>query len=475
MPSAILKDPTTYEHVDPAVVGNARIIPMSNQAGQSNLRRRLAEAGLEVAPGDPALARILEQVKAREAEGYSYDTAQASFELLARAELGLLPDFFEVKRYRVTVERRKNKYNQMVSLSEAVVVVKVDGEKKLSVSESHGRDRIGSRPGQRAVEGAGEGSGPLPGGDRRHAAGRFQGAHHARRDRGRDPRHHRQRGRAGAALVHRGRERQHRGRELRGAAGRDPLEADPRRGNGWGDGMTEMEALAILHAEMPRQGPGTAEDVLWALETLGLEGTVRIVDAGCGPGADLETLAQALPEARITGIDMFPHLAEEARQRLRSFPNVTVKTGDMTRLEGQVDLIWCAGALYFLGVTEGLTGWRDALAAGGAVAFSEPVLPEGPRDVAEEFWADYPAITDWSGLEARVRDAGYHVLASRNIVGEGWAEYQEAQAARIAMLTTDADPVSQLATVLAAAAREVALWRRAPEQIRYALVLARPD
>ncbi|RKF13005.1 citramalate synthase [Roseovarius spongiae] len=134
--SAILKDPATYEHIDPALVGNARVIPMSNQAGQSNLRRRLAEAGLEVARDDPALPRILERIKEREDQGYTYDSAQASFELLARDELGLLPAFFEVKRYKVTVERRKNKYDRMVSLSEAVVVVKVDGEKKLSVSES---------------------------------------------------------------------------------------------------------------------------------------------------------------------------------------------------------------------------------------------------------------------------------------------------------------------------------------------------
>ncbi len=134
--SAILKDPSTYEHIDPAVVGNARIIPMSNQAGQSNLRRRLTEAGLNVEKGDPALSRILERIKIREDEGYSYDTAQGSFELLARDELGQLPEFFEVKRYKVTIERRKNKYNKMVSLSEAVVVIKVDGEKRLSVSES---------------------------------------------------------------------------------------------------------------------------------------------------------------------------------------------------------------------------------------------------------------------------------------------------------------------------------------------------
>ena len=140
--SAILKNPATYEHIDPGAVGNARIIPMSNQAGQSNLRQRLADAGLAVGAGDPRLARILDEIKTREDRGYTYDSAQASFELLARAELGQMPDFFEVKRYKVTVERRKNKYNQMVSLSEAVVVVKIDGEKKLSVSES--MDEAGS-------------------------------------------------------------------------------------------------------------------------------------------------------------------------------------------------------------------------------------------------------------------------------------------------------------------------------------------
>ncbi|WP_227269372.1 citramalate synthase [Roseobacter weihaiensis] len=140
--SAILKDPTTYEHIDPASVGNARIIPMSNQAGQSNLRERLQAAGLTVPKGDPALGLILDRIKEREAIGYAYDTAQASFELIARDTLGQMPQFFEVKRYRVTVERRKNKYDRMISLSEAVVVVKVNGEKKLSVSES--MDETGS-------------------------------------------------------------------------------------------------------------------------------------------------------------------------------------------------------------------------------------------------------------------------------------------------------------------------------------------
>ncbi|HRO15524.1 MAG TPA: citramalate synthase [Paracoccus sp. (in: a-proteobacteria)] len=138
--SAILKAPETYEHIDPAAVGNERVIPMSNQAGQSNLRARLTEAGIEVAPGDPALARILTTVKAREDQGYAYDSAQASFELLARAELGALPAFFEVERYRVTVERRLNAIGRRISVSEAVVVVRIKGERVMSVSESVDED-----------------------------------------------------------------------------------------------------------------------------------------------------------------------------------------------------------------------------------------------------------------------------------------------------------------------------------------------
>ena len=136
--SAILKAPETYEHVDPAAVGNARVIPMSNQAGQSNLRARLASAGIAVEPGDPALARILTTVKEREDQGYAYDSAPASFELLARAELGQMPAFFEVERYRVTVERRVNAAGRRISVSEAVVVARVGGARVMSVSDSVG-------------------------------------------------------------------------------------------------------------------------------------------------------------------------------------------------------------------------------------------------------------------------------------------------------------------------------------------------
>lgn len=134
--SAILKNPATYEHIDPDLVGNSRIIPMSNQAGQSNLRARLSAIGIALQAGDDRLSRILDAVKDREDQGYAYDGAQASFELLARRELGLCPTFFEVNRYRVTVERRRASTGGTVTLSEAVVVVKIGDQVMMSVSDS---------------------------------------------------------------------------------------------------------------------------------------------------------------------------------------------------------------------------------------------------------------------------------------------------------------------------------------------------
>lgn len=130
--SAIVKDPTTYEHIDPALVGNERIVPMSNQAGQSNLIERLSDMGLTVEKGDPRLSDILNRIKERESQGYSYDTAQASFELIARDALGLMPHYFDVERYRVITERRRNAAGNIVNASEAVVTVEIKSQKTTS-------------------------------------------------------------------------------------------------------------------------------------------------------------------------------------------------------------------------------------------------------------------------------------------------------------------------------------------------------
>ena len=227
--------------------------------------------------------------------------------------------------------------------------------------------------------------------------------------------------------------------------------------------------MAILHAEMPRQGPGCADDVAWAVRQAQLSGAVRIIDAGCGPGADLETFADLLPDAQLSGIDAMPHLVQEAQIRLGTRAQIT--QGDMAQLTGPVDLIWCAGAIYFLGVTKALGTWRAALAPGAFIAFSEPVLPDDPSEIADMFWAEYSAITDGAGLTARIEAAGFSTFAQRDIVGAPWGGYYAALERRVEMLSTKADPA--LADVLSAAKREIELWSRAPDQIIYRLSLVR--
>jgi len=136
--SAIMKDPRTYEHVAPEAVGNRRRLLVSDQAGKSNLVAALERVGLPVDKASPKLDRLLAEVKGREARGYSYEAADASFELLARSILGNVPKFFDVQSYRVMVERRHNALGELVSVAEAVVKVEVGGERLLSVGEGNG-------------------------------------------------------------------------------------------------------------------------------------------------------------------------------------------------------------------------------------------------------------------------------------------------------------------------------------------------
>ncbi len=136
--SALLKDPRTYEHVPPETVGNLRKVMVSDQGGKANFINALKLRGIVVAKDDPKLDRLIEIVKEREATGYAYEGADASFALLACRTLGSIPSFFHVDSFRVMVERRYDANGNLKTVSEAVVKVVVDGETMMSVAEGHG-------------------------------------------------------------------------------------------------------------------------------------------------------------------------------------------------------------------------------------------------------------------------------------------------------------------------------------------------
>ncbi len=136
--SALLKDPRTYEHVTPESVGNLRKVMVSDQGGKANFINALKRRGIVVSKDDPKLDRLISIVKEREATGYAYEGADASFAILAQRILGSVPEFFLVESFRVMVERRFDANGNLKTVSEAVVKVSIDGETMMSVAEGHG-------------------------------------------------------------------------------------------------------------------------------------------------------------------------------------------------------------------------------------------------------------------------------------------------------------------------------------------------
>jgi 2-isopropylmalate synthase len=136
--SAVEKDPRCYEHVPPESVGNRRHIVVSDQAGRSNVLARFRDIGLEVDPKDPKVMTLIDEVKQREHDGYAYDGAEASFELLARRTLHTVPDYFKLLGFRVIDERRWDVGADVLTLSEAIIKAEVKGETIMTVAEGNG-------------------------------------------------------------------------------------------------------------------------------------------------------------------------------------------------------------------------------------------------------------------------------------------------------------------------------------------------
>ncbi|MEM7490127.1 MAG: methyltransferase domain-containing protein [Pseudomonadota bacterium] len=237
-------------------------------------------------------------------------------------------------------------------------------------------------------------------------------------------------------------------------------------------------AFWVIHSDLPREGPGTAEDVAWACDAAGVGPGAALCDAACGSGGDVPALLDVSP--RVTAFDLhLPFVATVAARygaaeglRLVQGTLVPDETGlpDLVAL-GPFDLIWCAGAVYFAGIAAVLDRWLGALDPGGAVAFSHPVIFQTGDAEAAEMFEGLP-VGDEAALDAEIAAAGWSVTAGRRVSEAGWTAYYDGIEARCAMLARIQAP--ELAAAIAAARADADAWRRLKDRAGYALRVVRP-
>ena len=235
----------------------------------------------------------------------------------------------------------------------------------------------------------------------------------------------------------------------------------------------DWDAFLTLHRGVLRQGPGLPEDVAWAVHLGQVPPDGRLCDAGCGPGADLATLRAAVPEGRVDGFEQIDHFVEAANDRFADDPSVTVIQASMARLNGPYDLIWSAGAVYFLGAGPALTAWRDALTDTGIVAFSHPVFwHDNPSEAARAFWGEDPCETD-AKTRADIAAAGYGILGARRVTDDAWNAYYGPLLAYCDTLE-ETGVTDAVAEAIANARGEAAAWRASKDDTGYMLYVVRP-
>lgn len=239
--------------------------------------------------------------------------------------------------------------------------------------------------------------------------------------------------------------------------------------------MTQAQAFFALHRDLPREGPGTPDDVAFAVGLAGLPQKAVIADVGCGPGGDIAALLAAAPDGLVVGLDLHQPFVDQARARFAAHPKVTVRAGDMADLASDAaapfDMIWCAGALYFQGLEAGLAAFRSALKPNGVLAFSEPCFfTDDPSSAARDFWQGH-ATRQAADIQSETQGAGYDILGHRPVSDAGWEGYFHPLEARIAELRPGAD--TDLAAILDLAADEAANWRDVKAETGYLLVVAR--
>ncbi|MFY0618090.1 class I SAM-dependent methyltransferase [Shimia sp.] len=236
----------------------------------------------------------------------------------------------------------------------------------------------------------------------------------------------------------------------------------------------DKENFFIVHKDLPREGPGSPEEVAWALELAAVGEDAVICDAGSGPGGDSFELLKA-PGALVVAVDTRDAFVAQANARFAHEGRFRAECRSMEDVAGLAeapfDFIWCAGALYFLGIPSGLGAFSKALVPNGVVAFSEPCyFTDTPSEMAQAFWEGYNTKRSDAILKD-VEAQGFEVMAHRKVSDAGWEAYYQPMEMRIATLRDGAG--AALTKMLDLCAAEAASWREVRSETGYLLIVAR--
>lgn len=249
--------------------------------------------------------------------------------------------------------------------------------------------------------------------------------------------------------------------------------------------MTELELIIDLHMNSERQGPGSENDTLKALEFLNLpsDQNFKVADFGCGSGGQTISLAKNL-NGQITAVDLLPEFMSELNEKAQKLgltdKIVTLEKSmdDLPFNEGEFDLIWSEGAIYNIGFENGLKKWKDYLKIGGYLAVSEItwITQSRPKEI-EEFWkAEYPEVDTASNKIKQLENNGYTLAGYFYLSQDSWIEtYYKPMQARFEIFLKRNNHSELARKVVEDHQAEIDLYQKFKEYYSYGFYVAKKN
>ncbi len=238
--------------------------------------------------------------------------------------------------------------------------------------------------------------------------------------------------------------------------------------------MSLDDAIYEVFGPLSQGAPGNDASTLRALDAVPNHNAVRrVLDLGAGHGRTTFALAQALPDARITAVEIHSPFVERIAERARESgfsDRVRAECGDMAKIDvaaGSIDLIWAEGSIYVIGMERALALWCPWLRPGGCLVFSDFVRWTGRLSKeARAFWAvEYPDMASEDAIRSRATAAGYRVVSSFRMPREAHEAYYDPLEARVAELAGCVD--TDIGEVLDGIRMEIDVVRRFPDEAGY--------